>query len=71
MPKYKSGLQKEIEIPKLHPLEKNMGRRQSKKTLNNRKTIMTPTEDRESTPARSEKHNTEEEEETDLKTTLF
>ena len=42
-----------------------MGRRQSKNTLNNRKTNMTPTESMESTPARSEKDYTEEEEEKD------
>ncbi|ERE81283.1 Transposase, L1 containing protein [Cricetulus griseus] len=47
-----------------------MGRRQSKNTLNNRKTNMTPPQSRDSTPARSEKPNTEHEEETDLKNYL-
>ncbi|ERE87514.1 Transposase, L1 containing protein [Cricetulus griseus] len=47
-----------------------MGRRQSKNTLNNRKTNMTPPESRDSTPARSEKPNTEDEEEMDLKNYL-
>ncbi|MGE9502706.1 hypothetical protein ACQP3D_30465, partial [Escherichia coli] len=45
--------------------------RQSKNTVNNRKTNMTPPESRDSTPARSEKPNTEhEEEEMDLKNYL-
>ncbi|MGE9715139.1 hypothetical protein ACQP3F_26320 [Escherichia coli] len=44
-----------------------MGRKQNKNPLNNRKTYMTPPESRDSTPARSEKPNTEVEEEMDLK----
>ncbi|ERE69547.1 Transposase, L1 containing protein [Cricetulus griseus] len=60
----------EIERPHLHPLEEDMGRRLNKNTLNNRKTSMTPPESRDSTPARSEKPNTEDEEEMDLKNYL-
>ena len=44
-----------------------MGRRQNKNSLNNRKTNMTPTESRDSTPAIAEKPNTVHEEEMDLK----
>ncbi|ERE91085.1 RING finger protein [Cricetulus griseus] len=44
-----------------------MGRRQNKKTLNIKKTKMIPPESRDSTLARSEKPNTEDEEVMDLK----
>ncbi|ERE69936.1 LINE-1 type transposase domain-containing protein 1 [Cricetulus griseus] len=47
-----------------------MGRRQTKISLNNRKTNMTPPESSDSTPARSEKPNTEHEDEMDLKNYL-
>ena len=47
-----------------------MGRRQNKNSLNNRKTYMTTPESRDSTTARSEKPNTEDEEEMDLKSYL-
>ncbi|ERE81613.1 Transposase, L1 containing protein [Cricetulus griseus] len=47
-----------------------MGRRQNKNSLNNRKTNMTPPESRDSTPARSEKLDTKDEEVMDLKNYL-
>ncbi|EGW04029.1 hypothetical protein I79_005427 [Cricetulus griseus] len=48
-----------------------MRSRQSKNTLNVRKTNMTPPESRDSTPARTLKPNVEDEEEMDLKNDLM
>ncbi|MFU1867937.1 hypothetical protein ACM6QF_13245 [Enterococcus faecium] len=69
-PPHTTGSQEEIERPHLHPLKDDMGRRQNKISLNNRKTNMTPPESRDSTPARPEKLDTKDKEEMDLKNYL-